>query len=50
MWNALCRSIINQCRTVYSYEKIHRENGSTGFTAEELEAGAISICRALNGK
>ena len=50
MFNVLFRSTLNQCRTVYSYEKIKRADGSKGFTAEELEAGAISICQALDGK
>jgi hypothetical protein len=49
MGNVLFRSMLNQCRTVYSYETVRRENGSMGFTAAELEAGAISICRALDG-
>ena len=49
MGNVLFRSMLNQCRTVYSYENVHREDGSMGFTAEELEAGAISICLALDG-
>ena len=49
MGSVLFRSMLNQCKTVYSYEKIRRADGSTGFTAEELEAGAISICRALDG-
>ena len=44
MGNVLFRSLLNQCRTVYSYEKIKRQDGSLGFSAAELEAGAISIC------
>ena len=50
MSNVLFRSMLNQCRTVYSYEKVRRADGSMGFTAAELESGAISICRALDGK
>ena len=50
MGNVLFRSMLNQCKTVYSYEKIRRADGSKGFTAAELEAGAISICQALDGK
>ena len=38
------------CRTVYSYASVKRDDGSYGFTAAELEEGAISICQALNGK
>ena len=48
--SVLFRSLLNQCRTVYSYDKVRRTDGSMGFTAAELEAGAISICQALDGK
>ena len=50
MFSVLFRSQLNQCKTVYSYEKVRREDGSKGFSAAELEAGAISICQALDGK
>ena len=50
MWNVLFRSTLNQCRTVYSYENIRREDGSMGYSPEELQTGAISICQALDGK
>ena len=50
MFSVLFRSILNQCKTVCSYEQVRIEDGSKGFTAEELEAGAISICQALDGK
>ena len=50
MGSVLFRSMLNQCRTVYSYETMRRSDGSKGFTAAELEAGAISICQALDGK
>ena len=50
MGNVLFRSMLNQCKTVYSYEKIRRADGSKGFTGAELESGAISICQALDGK
>ena len=50
MSNVLFRSLLNQCRTVYSYEKVRRSDGSMGFSAAELESGAISICQALDGK
>ena len=50
MGSVLFRSLLNQCHTVYSYEKTKRADGSRGFSAEELEAGAISICQALDGK
>jgi hypothetical protein len=49
MGNVLFRSMLNQCRTIYSYENVRRDDGSMGFTAAELEAGAISICQALDG-
>ena len=48
-WNYLFRSAVNLRRTLYSYET--PEHGSCkGFSATELEEGAISICRALYGK
>ena len=50
MGSVLFRSLLNQCRTVYSYEKVRRADGSMGFTAMELEAGAISMRQALDGK
>ena len=37
-------------RTVYSYQSVRKEDGSQGFSAKELEEGAISICKALAGK
>ena len=48
MSNVLFRSLLNQCRTVYSYEKVRRSDGTMGFTAAELEAGAISMFKALD--
>ena len=50
MSSVLFRSTLNQCKTVYSYDKIRRADGSRGFTPAELEAGAIGICRAMDGK
>ena len=50
MSSVLFRSLLNQCRTAYSYSKVRRADGSRGFSAEELEQGAISICQALSGK
>ena len=50
MGSVLFRSLLNQCKTIYSYEKIKREDGGMGLTAAELEAGAISLCSALDGK
>ena len=48
-WNYLFRSAVNLSRTLYSYES--PENGTCkGFSAKELQEGAISICRALYGK
>ena len=49
MSSVLFHSQLNQCRTVYSYEKHKREDGSTGFTSQELESAAIQIVRALEG-
>jgi hypothetical protein len=50
MRNVLFRSLLNQCRTVFSYEKVRRTDNSMEFAAEELEAGAISICKASDGE
>ena len=50
MSSVLFHSLLNQCRTVYAYEKTKRADGTVGFSAAELEAGAISICQALDGK
>ena len=49
MSSVLFHSQLNQCRTVYSYEKCKREDGSSGFSAEDLESAAIEICRRLDG-
>ena len=50
MSSVLFHSQLNQCRTVYSYEKHRREDGSTGFTSQELESAAIQIvqCERLS--
>jgi hypothetical protein len=50
MSNVLFRSLLNQCGTVYSYKKVRRKDNSMGFTAQESEAGAVSICKALDGE
>ena len=47
-WNYLFRSAINLSRTLYSYESAATEEGRRGFTAEELQDGAISLCKALH--
>ena len=49
MGNVLFKSLVNRCKTVYSYQSVMREDGSTGFSAAELETGVISICKALSG-
>ena len=49
MGNVLFKSLVNRCKTVYSYQSVKREDGSTGFSAAELETGVISICKALSG-
>ena len=49
MGSVLFRSSLNMCRTVYSYASLKRDDGSYGFTAAELEQGAIEICQALKG-
>ena len=49
MGNILFRQALNLARTVYSYETVKREDGSYGFTPAELEEGAVSICKALDG-
>ena len=48
-WNYLFRSTINLSRTFYSYET-KKVGDRRGFTAEELENAAVSLCQALNGK
>ena len=45
--NLLFRTAINLTNTIYSYESAARSDGSKGFTAAELEEGAINICKAL---
>jgi hypothetical protein len=50
MSDVFFRSLLNQCRTVYSYEKVRRAGDSVGFAAEELEAEAVSICKARGGE
>ena len=49
-WNYLFRSAINLSRILYSYETVVNEDGKKGITAEELEKGAVSLCKALHGK
>ena len=39
MGNVLFRSAVNLTRSVHSYETIKREDGSYGFSAEELKWG-----------
>ena len=41
---------LNACRTVYSYDRVHREDGQKGFAARDLDEGAISICNAPAGE
>jgi len=50
MNSVLFRTMLNQCRTVYRYDHVSREDGSRGFSAAELESGAISLCQAFDGK
>ena len=48
-WNYLFRSAVNLSRNLYSYESA--ANGACkGFTADELQEGAIAICKATFGK
>ena len=49
-WNYIFRSAINLSRTLYSYESIILEGGKKAVTAEELQAGAIFLCKALHRK
>ena len=42
--------MVNRARTIYAYTTQKRDDGTHGFTAQELEDGAISICRALDGE
>ena len=49
-WNYLFRSAINLSRSLYSYESVISDEGKKGITAEELEKGAVALCKALHGK
>ena len=49
MGSVLFRSLVNQSRAVYSYVNYRKSDGTKGFSAKDLEEGAISICRALDG-
>ena len=49
MSSVLFRSMVNRARPIYAYTTQKRDDGTHGFTAQELEDGAISICRALDG-
>ena len=49
-WNCIFRSAINLRRTLYSYENAATDDGRRAFTSEELQDGAVRICKALNGK
>ena len=48
-WNYIFRSAVNLSRTLYSYEKASTSEGTRAFTAQELEQGAIHLCKALHG-
>eukprot|EP00973_Karenia_brevis_P086428 11984926-Karenia_brevis.AAC.1 len=43
----LFRSMVIRCKTFLLRMSVKQEDGTTDITAEELEEGAISICRAL---
>jgi len=47
-WNYLFRATINFSKTLYSYESANTPEGRRGFTAQELQEGAISLCKALH--
>ena len=49
-WNYLFRSTINLSRTLYSYSTVSTPEGKKPITAQELEKGAIALCKALHGK
>ena len=49
-WNYSFRSAINLSRSIYSYESVAMPDGRRAVTAQELEAGAIALCKALHGK
>ena len=49
-WNYLFRSAINLSRTLFSYERVYNEDDKTAITAQDLEAGAVALCKALHGK
>lgn len=46
-WNYLFRSTVNLSRTIFSYEQEKDEEGQLRLTSEELEKGAVEICKAL---
>ena len=47
-WNFLFRSVVNLSRTMFAYNRGKAEHG--GFMdAADIEAGAISLCKALYG-
>ena len=48
-WNYLFRSAVNLSRTMYSYETVKTSEGKS-LTAEDLQKGAVEICKALSGK
>ena len=50
MSSVLFRSMVNRARSLHVYTSQKRDDGRLGFTPEELEDGAISICRALDGE
>ena len=50
MSSVLFRSMLNRARSLHAYTTQRRGDGKQGFTAQELEDGAISICRALDGE
>ena len=47
-WKYLFRATINFSKTLYSYESANTPEGRRGFTAQELQEGAISLCKALH--
>ena len=48
-WNFFFRTTINLRRTLYSYEG-RRGDPESSMTAEELEEGAVQLCKALSGQ
>ena len=48
-WNCRFKTAVNLSRTLWSYEAVKEEGVNVKVTAEQLEAAAIAIVKALRG-